>query len=180
MQQFADATLHPPTESQSAVPTFVHDIPVFHVTAEFANLLTWARSVLERLSHTWKGKQFGLVPSMTASLRARVEPLMDRFRGVAERPLANHQLHSGFVLEPFSGLSVQDGKVFVAVPDSPNDPIPTRRHFDFKTGRDAMTLAEEITSAIEILVRGLIDAFKEQHEQNKAARRACGQIVADD
>lgn len=104
-----------PKPTTESVPTGIADISVIDAWYEFANLLSWARVLEERLDRRGRGPlpRQGLVNALKpVRLKKRVSKLTDDLRaGPLEetRFLANFTLHSALVRNPNSGPDLTQG-----------------------------------------------------------------------
>ncbi len=134
----------------------------------FADVLTWARCVVERMERpAGDRKRFpkqGLLPAMRPKrLRRRVERLLLDLRagpvGQA-RPLANFMLHSALVQHPQMGVQLtESGAMVLPVPDTPSAPVAHWYLLRWELGRDGIALAEEIWLSVQTFVDQLLTAF---------------------
>jgi hypothetical protein len=143
---------------------------LMYASFEFMNLLSWLRTIDERLDRGYANpgdkSRAGLLPSLSQErpLRARVEELVATFREQAlERRLANYVLHAEALPAPLSGAKLTpDHKVKISIPDRPGERIGSRHDLTYEEGRDALSVAREADQAVEALVNGLIEGFVEE------------------
>src|SRR6266498_4300653 len=139
---------------------------------EFANLLTWARTVEERLDRGTRRRR-GVAPLprqglahalRPVRLKKRTDKLLTELRSgpVGEaRFLANFTLHSALLRSPNSGAQLdQDGKVTLPIPDKQGDRISNWKVLPWKDHRNGVVFAEELWTSMETFMEGLIGAFE--------------------
>jgi len=133
----------------------------------FSDVLSWSRTVVERLERPPRDKKKfakqGLIPALRAKrLRKRCEKLFSEFRGgpVGQvRPLANFVLHSALVQHPFSGVRVDtDGTIVLPIPDS--RPASHWYMLTWDQERNGFIFAEELWQAIQNFIDELLEAFE--------------------
>ena len=177
LQAYADE--HVPRLSEDEWPeqgyTVAHPL-VAEASFEFANFLSWLRTVDERLDRyiPRSDKREGLLPALAdRPLRARVEELVDEFRRTTlERTLANYQLHAAAVTQPLEGARVsRDHRVSLPIPDRATERIASRWHLSYDDDREALPVAREAARAVESLVDDLIDAFEAESRAVEEERR---------
>lgn len=171
VQQFADeaAALHP-HPSPAEWPAFGYHVstPAMRdVWYSFANLLSWARSVVERTSRPYKPRsteQAGLLPALApGQLRDQVQGALDELQVALDdsRRFANYALHAGVI--PGGGTPradiLPDHRLLARLPDPVTRPILTWEEFTFSEDRDMLTYATEVMESIEIFVDEVLDAF---------------------
>jgi hypothetical protein len=140
---------------------------------EFANLLSWARSLEERLDQrppprkrgAPRIRRQGLLPALKPKrLRRRVDQLVQELKDGPLREtrwLANRSLHAGLVQHSFSGGHVDEhGRIRLPIPDKLTGPVDHWYVFKWGEDRDAWTFAEELWRSIEKFMDGLLDAFE--------------------
>ncbi len=139
---------------------------------EFANLLSWARAVEERLDRRavpWpKGAALprqGLLPALKpARLKKRVGNLVAELRSgpMGEtRFLANFTLHAALPRNPNTGAQISaDGRVMLSIPDKQAGPISNWKLLTWNDHRDGVVFAEELWTSIETFIEALIEAFE--------------------
>src|SRR6266568_6994390 len=150
-------------------PDVPHGIANEHTVAawyEFANLISWARVLEERLDRrSHKLPNQGLVPAIKpVRLRTRAESLLGELRRgpVGEtRFLANFVLHAALVQSPNSGARLdRQAQVKLPIPDKPRDRIHHRKLFTWNDDRDGLVFAEELWASIELFMNNLDAAFE--------------------
>jgi hypothetical protein len=142
---------------------------------DFANLLSWARVLEERLDRRPAQRRLrpgapllpnqGLVNAVKpVRLKNRVDRLLSDLRAgpVGEaRLLANFTLHSALVRDPNSGAWLgPGGKVIMPIPDKSAAPIAHRKTLTWNDGRDALAFAEELWASVDDFMEHLIEAFE--------------------
>lgn len=158
---------------QPGVPHGVGHPGITAAWYEFANLLTWARAVEERMDRraprTPRGvpplPRQGLVNAVKpARLKKRSDALLADLRAgpLAEtRLLANFTLHAALIRDPHSGGRLDgSGKIHLPLPDPPAGPV---YHIDVLTwnqNRDVIRFAEDLWASIEQFIDGLLAAFE--------------------
>jgi hypothetical protein len=133
----------------------------------FINLLSWARSTVERTDRPYNpgsAERAGLLPALVpGKLRDSVEAALKDLRAALGegRFLANYALHAGAV--PGGGTPradiLPDGRLVARVPDAIDDHILTWEEFEFTQNRDMLTYATEVMGNIEAFVDKVLDAF---------------------
>jgi len=155
------------TDFDPDVPHAIVNEHVIWAWYEFANLLTWARGLEDRLDRKGHGlpHRQGLVPAIKpARLRTRTEGLLIDLRSgpmKETRFLANFTLHSALVRSPSSGAKL-DGhaRLTMPIPDQPVSPIQHWKLLTWHDKRDGLVFAEELWSSIESFMDDLIAAFE--------------------
>jgi hypothetical protein len=168
-QAWSDQNVSGPTP-KSAFQGIGHP-SVIDAWYEFANLLSWARAVEERLDRRaiqWPGvaqlPRQGLVPALKpARLKKRVDKLTTKLRSgpVGEtRFLANFTLHTALIRNPNSGAQLdRDGKVTLPIPDKQAGRIGNWKLLTWNDHRDGIVFAEELWTSVETFIESLIEAF---------------------
>jgi hypothetical protein len=158
--------------NQSAIattpPHLISDPSVIDAWYEFANLLSWARAVEERLDRGARPAMLprqGLLPALKpVRLRKRAEKLLTELRSgpIGEtRFLANFTLHSALIRNPNSGARLdQDGKVTLPIPDKQVGRISNWKLLTWNDHRDGIVFAEELWISVETFMEGLIEVFE--------------------
>lgn len=132
----------------------------------FANLLTWTRSVVERLDRPARGlRNQGLVPALRPNrLRIEVQLLADDLRSgpIGQlRHMTNFSLHAALVRSPYSGMSLDpSGNVRLPIPDTPKAPVAHWLLFEWSEKQDGLLVAEQVWDIIQHFVDGLLAAFE--------------------
>jgi len=135
----------------------------------FADLVSWTRTVVERLERRAEDpKQFprqGLIPALRPKrLKRKAEAILNDLRrgpvGKA-RPIANFMLHTALVAHPFSGVAVDtSGRVMLPVPDPPVHSVKHWYLLTWNQHRDGLEVAEETWEAVQRCVEELLEAFE--------------------
>jgi hypothetical protein len=132
----------------------------------FINLLSWARSTVERTDRPYRpgsAERAGLLPALApGQLHDSVEAALRDLKAALgdSRLLANYALHAGAV--PGGGsprADMPDGRLLARVPDPIGDPILTWEAFRFTQDRDMLTYATETLGNVETFVEGVLDGF---------------------
>lgn len=135
----------------------------------FSDLLTWSRTVVERMERpAGDRRRFppqGLLPALKPKrLRKRCEVLLKQLRDGPvgqSRPLANFVLHTALVRHPQSGVKIDtDGSIVLPVPDLPRQRVAHWYLFTWQSERDGLVFAEEIWQAVQSFVDSLLSAFE--------------------
>ena len=139
---------------------------------EFANVLSWARAVEERLDRrpmSSKGRaklpRQGLVHAIKPRrLKHRVDSLLTKLRSgpMGEtRFLANFTLHSALVRGLNSGARLGPNReVILPIPDTPVAPLNQWKLLTWHDERDGIAFAEELWASIEDFMEGLVEAYE--------------------
>jgi hypothetical protein len=170
VQQFAEAAARPSArrqEEQPVVGSYGASPSVRAASYSFVNLLSWARSTVDRADRRYRSgspERAGLLPALAdGQLRDSVEAALQHLRAALRdsRFLASYAVHAGAV--PGGGTPgaeiLPDGRGFARVPDPLADQVLTEETFEFTQDRDMLTYATELMAAIEIFVDSVLDAF---------------------
>ncbi len=170
VQQFAgEATARPspPSEERPIFGPHVAAPSMREASYSFINLLSWARSTVERTDRRYRprsSERAGLLPALApGKLRDSIEAALRHLRAALRdsRFLADYALHAGAV--PGGGTPgaevLPDGRILARVPDPLADPVLTWEAFEFTQDRDMLAYATELMAAIEIFVNSVLDAF---------------------
>lgn len=156
-----------PKLTPGSVPTGIADISVIDAWYEFANVLSWARVLEERLDRRGRGSlpRQGLVNALKPlRLKKRVSKLTDDLRAgpLGEtRFLANFTLHSALVRNPNSGARLDAaGHITLPIPDKQTGPISQWKTLTWDQHRDGVVFAEELWTSIDAFMEALIYAFE--------------------
>jgi hypothetical protein len=124
----------------------------------------WCRTLCERLKRERRGgPDQGLIPAMAegparnAVLAARdkhLRPVMDL------RHFANLNLHYQPTVEGSKRAKIVDGVVVVPFPDRVDDPIAHSWELSYSRYRDALTVADEVMTALDWFMDAMLDAFE--------------------
>jgi len=133
----------------------------------FVNLLSWARSTVERTDRTYKpgsAERAGLLPALAAGRLGNSvnAALLDLKAALGDsRLLANYALHSGAV--PGGGTPraeiLPDGRVLARIPDRVQSHVLTWEAFKFTENRDMLTYATDLMAHVGQFVERVLDAF---------------------
>jgi hypothetical protein len=135
----------------------------------FSDVLSWSRTVVERLkrkpANRMKFREQGLIPALRPKrLRKRCDSLLNQLQTgpVGQtRLLANFLLHCSMVQHPFSGVQINNaGEIVLPIPDAPSGPVSHWYLLAWNQNRDGFTLAEELWQAIQTFIDDLLDAFE--------------------
>jgi hypothetical protein len=171
VQRFADeaAIQHPRPSPENWPPWGYHvSTPAMRdVSYSFVNLLSWARSTVERTDRPYRpgsAERAGLLPALApGELHHSVEAALRDLKAALRdsRLLANYALHAGAV--PGGGTPradiLPDGRLLARLPDPVTDPILTWEEFTFTEDRDMLTCATELMDNIETFIGKVLDAF---------------------
>jgi hypothetical protein len=167
MQRFAD-------EASARRPRDPRDWPEcgWHVSTQstreasyiFTNLLSWARSTVDRTQRRDGGEPAGLLPALAPGpLYESVETaLRDPKSALPDyRLLANYSLHAGAVTGGGSASAelLPDGRIVARIPDLPTARILAWDVFEFTENREMLAYATEVMDSIATFVDRVIDAF---------------------
>ena len=161
--------VHVTPELGASVPHGFSDQSVTAAWYEFANLLTWARAVEERVERPGRGpgaSQQGLVPALQPGpLKVRVDQLRQRLRSGPLREtrlLSNFVLHAGLMRHPNAGVHVlDDGSLLLPIPDRLERPVSHVHQFTWNERRGACAFADELWAAVQAFINDLIAAFED-------------------
>jgi hypothetical protein len=170
VRQLADeaAPPHPqPAQGQPVSRPYVAARPVREASYCFVNLLSWARSTVERTDRPYKpgsSQRTGLLPALPPgqlhdSVAAALQHLRTALRD--SRDLASYAFHIGAV--PAEGAPrteiLPDGRNLARLADPLADPALAGEAFEFTEDRDMLAYATELMAAIEVFVNRVLDAF---------------------
>jgi hypothetical protein len=170
VRQLADeaAPPHPqPAQGQPVSGPYVAARPVREASYCFVNLLSWARSTVERTDRPYKpgsSQRAGLLPALPPgqlhdSVAAALQHLRTALRD--SRSLASYAFHTGAV--PAEGAPrteiLPDGRNLTRLADPLADPALAGEAFEFSEDRDMLAYATELMAAIEVFVNRVLDAF---------------------
>jgi hypothetical protein len=163
-QAWTDQALLAHSSAGEVAPNTYSGAPSLHEAFyAFINMLTWARAVCERTSRD--SKRSGLLPALAAGkLRDQVGAAHSRLiRDLAEvRHMANYALHAGAI--PGGGTPsariMPGGGLAIPLPDRLGHRITTWEEFDFSEGRDMLSFARNVMTAVEVFVDDVLSAFE--------------------
>jgi hypothetical protein len=157
------------------VPYSIGHLSIVKAWYDFANLVSWARVLEERLDRRPVPRRLrpgapllpnqGVVNAVKpVRLKNRLDRLLRDLRAgpVGEaRLLANFTLHSALVRNPNSGVPLDpDGKVIMPIPDKPSTSIAHWKTLTWFDNRDALVFAEELWASVGDFIEHLIEAFE--------------------
>lgn len=154
---------------------------VDHAYWEYANLLTWMRTLLDRMRSRDPQSRatLGLIPALSEQtpLRRAVETVFDRltrdplFEG--EVHLTNYGLHLHAL--PGGGTPLArvttDGCVRLLIPDKPGERVYLFDQFTYEEDRELVSFAHAVLDRVESFVNELLIAFAEGTRDAIARRR---------
>jgi hypothetical protein len=133
----------------------------------FVNLLSWARSTVERTDRPYKpgsSGRVGLLPALRkGELHDSVEAALQHLRAALRdsRSLSSYAFHAGAVPDggtQGSGI-LPDGRNLTPAAYPLTNPALAADALEFTEGRDMLTYATELMAAIEVFVNQVLDAF---------------------
>jgi len=139
----------------------------------FVNLLSWARSTVERTDRPYRpgsAERAGLLPALApGQLHDSAETALRDLKAALRdsRLLANYCLHAGAV--PGGGTPradvLPDGRLLARLPDLVRGAILTWEEFTFDEDRDMLTHATETMNSVEKFIDKVLDAFAADRPQ---------------
>lgn len=135
----------------------------------FSDLLTWSRTVVERMERPpGDRRRFlnqGLLPALKPKrLIKRCERLLTALRDGPvgrSRNLSNFVLHTALVRHPHSGVQIDvSGSITLPVPDLPSQQVSHWYLLTWTREQDGLALAEEVWLSVQTFVEELIEAFE--------------------
>lgn len=178
VQRFADEALtrHPRNREEWPISGVRIATPSMREASYiFTNLLSWARSTLDRTErwdrHGNVREPAGLLPALAPGpLHDSVEAALRELRAALPdyRLLVNYSLHADAVTGGGSATAelLPTGQVVARVPDPLTARILTWEVFEFTQDRDMLTYATEVMESIAEFVDKVVGAF----EANRPAR----------
>lgn len=151
------------------VPHGLSDPATISAWYAFSDLLTWSRTVVERMERPAADRRKfppqGLLPAIRPKrLAKRCEKLLSELRAGPvgkSRGLSNFILHTALVRHPHTGVQVgEDGSVVLPVPDLSGNRVSHWYLLTWKDDQDGIALAEELWLSIQVFVDGLLDCFE--------------------
>jgi hypothetical protein len=152
------------------VPMGLRTMEVDDAYWEYANLLTWVRTLLDRMRSTDPHSRatLGLIPALSehTPLRRAVETLLDR---LTRDPLIEDEVHFtnyGLHLHalPGGGTPVArvttDGRVRLLIPDKPGQRVYLFDQFTYDDERELVSFAHAVLDRVESFVDELLGAFE--------------------
>jgi len=176
VQEWVDESIEPLGEDEER-PQYVRGVGDPRLVAagwEFANLLTWLRSLQERIERDArkpKGEKVGLVPMLnphhpiTPKVVSLVEDLYSGALG--DRLLANLVLHHEVVPRYTGAELTDDNRVIVRIPDRPEGPVDFSFELRYSEERDLISLARAVAEDVRRFVDGLLDEFEEANRMRQ-------------
>ena len=145
--------------------------PVREASYGFVNLLSWARSTVDRTDRPYKlgsSGRVGLLPALRqGELRDSVAAALQHLRAALRdsRALSSYAFHVGAVPdEEAPGRGILPDAANLAPPAYPltNPALAGEKALEFTEDRDMLTYATELMAAIEVFVNQVLDAFASQ------------------
>jgi hypothetical protein len=145
---------------------------------DYANLLTWVRSVEERIDRPGRRdepRRLGLLPALAdAEVRDEVARLLAEFKKAVggERELANYALHASQLPSPGTptGRIDDNGLLRFPIPDPSTKAVYIFGQFTYAQDRDLRTFAAQVLDETTKLVEGILAAFERANARIRAAR----------
>jgi hypothetical protein len=146
---------------------FVATRPVREASYSFVNLLSWARSTVERTDRPYRpgtSGRAGLLPALRpGELHDRVEVALQHLRTALRdsRSVSSYAFHAGAIPgegTPGSG-PLPDGDTLAPPAYSLTRQAPAEEALQFTEDRDMLTYATELMDAVETFVNQVLDAF---------------------
>jgi len=190
MQQFTGEAAARPSRSSAeglVFGSYGAAPPVREASYSFVNLLSWARSTVDRTDRRYGSRspeRAGLLPALAdGQLRDSVEAALQHLRAALRdsRFLASYAVHAGAVpggSTPGAEI-LPDGRSPARVPDPVADPVLTGEAFEFTQDRDMLTYATELMTAVEIFVESVLDAFAASRPAQAVPLPRSAQLRAD-
>lgn len=134
---------------------------------EYVNILSWIRSLDERLEHEYHKRKVGLLPALAAGrLQDRARVLTDGLRrglAIEARHLANYALHHSTIPYAFnSSARIVDGRLELPIPNRVESPVSSHLDLRYSDGRTLSSFATEATMIVVTFMDQLIDAFEDE------------------
>jgi hypothetical protein len=179
----ADAIEHALTAELEHTPHGLRTLDVDDAYIEYANLLNWLRTLLDRMrsQDPYSKAKLGLVPALSdaASLRRTVEKILDRLSRDTlvedEVNLTNFGLHLHALPgqgTPSARLTV-DGRTRLLIPDKPKGRVYLFDQFTYDDERELVPFARALLDRVSQFIDELLSAF-ETGVRDAIARRANG------
>jgi hypothetical protein len=163
------------------VPSHMRTREVDAAYIEYANLLTWLRTLSDRMrsKDPRGGATLGLIPALREGeqFRREVETIFDRFQ---RHPLVKDEVNlTNFGLHlhalPGGGLPVahvtSEGTIRLPIPDKPKDRVYLFDQFTYDDGRDMLGYARDLLDVVTAFVDELLTAFEHSTRRTVAAGR---------
>jgi hypothetical protein len=159
-----------------AAPTGLGHPAVAEAYYDYANLVSWIRTVADRLRDPGRKPPIGLLESLDPAhpLAARVEAAAQSFVAFAhpERGLSNVSLHRLPLPGSGSGAAhlTPEGRVLLPIPDPPAEQVFIFDQFTWALDRDLATFCDAATRQVTELGDGILAAFAAEAAPWFAAR----------
>jgi hypothetical protein len=149
--------------SYAAAPTLVD------ASYAFVNLLTWSRTLRERVERPWRPrspKRVGLLPALAPGpLQNRVADALSVLDDalIESRYLTNYALHAGSLPSASTPAAevLENGRILFRIPDPVTRPITTWEEFSFNDQRDALTYAHSLMQSVGTFVDEVLAPFED-------------------
>lgn len=176
----AYANKHGVRAESEDVPTGLRTPEVDVAYLEYANLLNWLRTLIDRMrsQDPYSKAKLGLIPALSQEmpLRRAVETVFDRFVRdpviAAEPVLTNFGLHLHAL--PGGGTPratmTTGGRARLLIPDKPAEPIYLFDQFTYQEERELEQFAHAVFDRVEVFVNELLAAFETGTEFAMAQR----------
>lgn len=157
------------TEPRSDVPLGVANENTIAAWYEFTNVLSWARSLEDRVDRKPYGPittNQGLVNALRPGLfRTTVEGLLADLRAGPlgeSRWLTNVSLHAALIRSPYSGAMLDnESKITLPIPNRISGRVMHPKLLRWSDQRDGRVFAEELWRSVEKFVDSLLEAFEQ-------------------
>ena len=155
----------PPAQRQPIGGPYAAVRPVREASYNFVNLVSWARSTVDRTDRPFKpgsSSRAGLLPALRpGELRDRVEDALQHLPTALKdsRSLSTYAFHAGAVPgeeAPGRAIPLEEGP---SASPAPADPTLAAEALEFIADRDLLKYATELMAAIEDFVNHILDAF---------------------
>jgi hypothetical protein len=165
-------------------PVGLVDSVVDEVYIEYANLLTWLRTLRDRMrsNDPHSRATLGLIPALKPDipLYNEVNSVFDKFRLHPaikdEHLLANYGLHLHAL--PRSDTPVayitRGGETSLPIPDKPTDRVYLTHEFTWNDQRDLVPFAREVLDRVAVFIDGLQSALENGTAHAMAQRAKAG------
>jgi hypothetical protein len=155
--------------SAQDIPMGIGDFSTIEAWYAFSEVLTWTRTVVERLERRpldRKMRMQGLIPALKPKrLKAKCEKLKANLNAgpVGQvRHLSNLILHGALLRDPRSGAQLElSGKLTLPVPDIPPAGVKHWYLLTWTQSVDGFDFADELWTAVKAAIDDLIKAFDE-------------------
>ena len=163
------AAKHDLTASHDAARSRLSTAAVDEAYIEYANLLNWLRTLLDRMrsQDPYSKAKLGLIPALRSDtpLRRDVETVFDLFERKyrSEANLTNFGLHLHAL--PGGGTPVAtvdaEGQTRLLIPDAPTNRINVFDQFTYNEERELVGFADAVIASVDSFVHALLSAFEE-------------------